>query len=439
MQHIPLDKEIVCFCEHLNISPRVVFSAKFGDGKTTFLKKMKEHEVMKDYHFFTLHPINYSVSKNEDVFEYIKRDILLQLAKEGLLDNFELDAAVNTIYNWQTLYEALTFILQFIPKGGAIVKLIDKAKSLCDKYKQEENTWKVYEETFKSQRGGIYEEDGYTMLIRHGIDIIHREDKKTCLIIEDLDRIDPGHLFRILNVIGAHVDDENVYNKFGFTNIVAVMDYGITKHIFHHFYGEEANYDGYMSKFTSNYVYYYSITQLARQHLYEEMYRMTRLRIDKIEEFVINLNIGKPVSIKNVVQELSVRDITKILDDIECQINRAALPIDGGQLKTDAPILYLLSIIKRMPVSVSNSIILISIIESEAAIGLLGNFLCVNDGVLAGVAIPYNNSHYIIGNYENGKMNFVPVENTYPDTPDSQKFISNAFDKATLCIKDWNN
>ena len=127
MQFIPLDKEFVRFREHLNIAPRVVFSAKFGDGKTTFLKKMKEHEVMKDYHFFTLHPINYSVSKNEDVFEYIKRDILLQLAKEGLLDNFDLDAAVKTIYNWQTLYEALTFILQFIPNGGAIVKLIDKA------------------------------------------------------------------------------------------------------------------------------------------------------------------------------------------------------------------------------------------------------------------------------------------------------------------------
>ena len=85
-----------------------------------------------------------------------------------------------------------------------------------------------------------------------------------------------------------------------------------------------------MSKFTSNYVYYYSITNLARAHLYEIMCRMTRLRIEKIESFVINLNIGKPVSIKNVVKELSVRDITKILDNIECQINRAALPIDGG-------------------------------------------------------------------------------------------------------------
>ena len=350
MQHIPLDKEIVRFRDHLNIAPRVVFSAKFGDGKTTFLKKMKEHEVMKDYHFFTLHPINYSVSKNEDVFEYIKRDILLQLAKEGFLDNFDLGAAVNTIYNWQTLYEALTFILQFIPNGGAIVKLIDKAKSLCDKYKQEENTWKVYEETFKSQRGGIYEEDGYTMLIRHGIDIIHREDKKTCLIIEDLDRIDPGHLFRILNVIGAHVDDENGYNKFGFTNIVAVMDYGITKHIFRHFYGEEANYDGYMSKFTSHYVFNYSINKMARHYFYNEMRRNTGLDTDKIKNIVINMIINSPVTIDSVVKDMSLRDITKVLDGIEQQIDCSRVVINNGELVTDAPILYLLAVIKRMPV-----------------------------------------------------------------------------------------
>ena len=113
--------------------------------------------------------------------------------------------------------------------------------------------------------------------------------------------------------------------------------------------------------------------------------------------------------------------------------------IDNGELVTDAPILYLLAVIKRMPVDRNSYVIRLSIIETEAAIGLLGNFLFVNDGVIAGVTIPYNNSHYIIGNYENGKMNFVPVENTYLDTPDSQKFIYNAFDKATLCIKDWNN
>lgn len=167
------------------------------------------------------------------------------------------------------------------------------------------------------------------------------------------------------------------------------------------------------------------------------MCRMTRLRIEKIESFVINLNIGKPVSIKNVVKELSVRDITKILDDIECQINRAAFPIDGGKLKTDAPILYLLSILKRMPVRVSNSIILTSIIESEAAIDLLGNFLCVNEAVKSGVPIPYRKSHFTISNNGGDYMEFVQVGQSCPDSKESKEFIKKAFEAATKCIKDW--
>ena len=68
-------------------------------------------------------------------------------------------------------------------------------------------------------------------------------------IIEDLDRLDPVHLFRILNVLSAHIDYKSTTNKFGFTNIVAVLDYETAKHIFIHFYGEKANFDGYMSKF----------------------------------------------------------------------------------------------------------------------------------------------------------------------------------------------
>lgn len=437
MQHIPLDNEIARFRNHLDIAPRVILSAKFGDGKTTFLEELKKHEIMMDYEIITLHPVNYSVASNDDVFEYIKRDILLQLANDNHLDNFDLDAAINTIYNWQTLYEALSFLLQFVPHGDIIVKLIDKAKSIRDKYKKEEKTWEVYDDTFKTQRGGLYEEDGYTQLIRHAIKNIHGSGQKTCLIIEDLDRIDPGHLFRILNVIGAHVDEEDEHNKFGFTNIIAVMDYDVTKHIFHHFYGDAANYDGYMSKFMSKYVYNYSITKTARHFLYEALCRYTNLRINKIEDIVINLNVNEPITLKKVVQELSVRDITKILDDIECQINRSAVTICGGQLKTDAPILYLLSILKRMPVRLSNSIILTSIIESEAAIGLLGNFLCVNDAVSSGIPIPYGHSHFVIANNEGGNMDFVPVGQSYPDTNEAREYIPNAFKAAMRCIKDW--
>ena len=421
------------------IAPRVIFSAKFGDGKTTFLKEFKESEVMKDYEFFTIHPINYSIAKNEDVFEYIKRDILLQLAKNNLLDNFDLDAAINTIYNWQTLYEALSFILQFVPHGESILKLIDRAKKVRDTYKREENTWQVYDESFKSQRGGIYEDDGYTMLINSGINNIHTSGKKTCLIIEDLDRIDPGHLFRILNVIGAHVDEENGQNKFGFSNIVAVMDYDVTKHIFHHFYGDAANYDGYMSKFTSKYVYYYSINSVARQFFYKEVSGATKLGIDKIKEFILNVPVSNPYTIESTLNGMSVRDIDKVLYNINDQIDRSSVVIGDGQLITEAPVLYLLAIVKRMPVEVSNYYINKSIINTGDAIGLLGNFLCVNEAVNSGVSIPYKDAHYRISNSNNGIMEFVHVGQSYPDTPESEKFIQNAFAKATICIKDWKN
>ena len=117
------------------------------------------------------------------------------MADSNLLDNFDLDAAIKTIYNGENLYEALSFLLQFIPHGYMIIKLIDKAKNIREKYKKEEKTWEVYDDAFKSLCGGIYEEDGFTQLIRHAIKNIHGSGKKTCLIIEDLDRIDPGHLF----------------------------------------------------------------------------------------------------------------------------------------------------------------------------------------------------------------------------------------------------
>ena len=68
---------------------------------------------------------------------------------------------------------------------------------------------------FANTAGCIYEEDGYTKLIRMAIEWIsqdhslngeERKAKKPVLIIEDLDRLDPKHLFRILNVVSAHIE-----------------------------------------------------------------------------------------------------------------------------------------------------------------------------------------------------------------------------------------
>ena len=62
------------FAQYLETTDRIILSAKFGDGKTYLLNKLRNDEAMKDkYEFFTIYPVNYSVAKNEDVFEYIKR------------------------------------------------------------------------------------------------------------------------------------------------------------------------------------------------------------------------------------------------------------------------------------------------------------------------------------------------------------------------------
>ena len=75
---IPIDKNIAMFSAYLANNSRAILSARFGDGKTFFLEEFKER--LKDkYLFLTLYPVNYQVAENNDVFEYIKRDIILQL------------------------------------------------------------------------------------------------------------------------------------------------------------------------------------------------------------------------------------------------------------------------------------------------------------------------------------------------------------------------
>lgn len=83
---IPLEKRMEDFKQYLDSSSRIVFSAKFGDGKTYFLQKFKEKYFQK-YYYITIHPVNYSVSPTDDIFEYIKRDILLRLDEDGKLES----------------------------------------------------------------------------------------------------------------------------------------------------------------------------------------------------------------------------------------------------------------------------------------------------------------------------------------------------------------
>ena len=158
-------------------------------------------------------------------------------------------------------------------------KVKDKFATYKEQFKSVDKTSELYITKFDSLKGSIYEFDTISQLI---CDIIreykkHHPSKQVVLIIEDLDRIDPGHIFRILNVFSAHFDrytpglvefDKTCGdNKFCLDKIVTVCDIDNIKKIYAHVYGKETDFIGYISKFSNNKEYDYSLNEKIKEFL----------------------------------------------------------------------------------------------------------------------------------------------------------------------------
>jgi len=260
-----------------NTNTKILFSAPYGEGKTTFLNYFFK-ENSSDYETFRVYPVNYSVAQNEDIFRYIKTDILFQLLGKNVeFDNQKINAALLAqqfvITHPKKLFSSILKIalsLNFsgfsISKGiPAFDKLIESYKSYQNKLdKTELEKTKDYLNQVYKKEGSIYEDDFYTQLIRQLLDEIKScLEKKTVLIIDDLDRMDPEHIFRILNVISAHYDEKHNYlegyhNKFGFDKIIVVCHLNSIRNIFEHRYGKKTDFSGYINKFYSTEVFKFS-------------------------------------------------------------------------------------------------------------------------------------------------------------------------------------
>ena len=335
------------FSQYLETTDRIILSAKFGDGKTYLLNELRKDEAMQNkYEFFTIYPVNYSVAKNEDVFEYIKRDIIVQLHERKLLENIDLNALFASVLTSDDFTSVVSFLLSFVPMGEFYNKVYHKFLEIKNKYDEKKHTADKYLSQFANTAGCIYEEDGYTTLIRMAIEWIsqdhslngeERKAKKPVLIIEDLDRLDPKHLFRILNVVSAHIDDSKqpdiVGNKFGFNNIVLVMDYDVTKHIFYHFYGEQACYEGYMSKFLSREPFRYSITSIMIQTFETQLGE--KLGIQNLWKFFSRF--------RERLAESSLRDLHKLTQfETKFYIKQEEYIYSGGSMSTSLPLFHLI-------------------------------------------------------------------------------------------------
>ena len=348
MEPIPIDPYLNSFKRHLDINERIILSAKFGDGKTYYLDKFKKKYETECF-FITLYPVNYSVSNNADIFEYIKRDIILQLSKkEEVLLSIDFEAIESTLFSLENITEVISFLLSSIPGGDFYSKLLKKGIDFHKKYEDKKKTGEKFIKTFSNQKGGIYECDGYTKLIEEAVKYIQKT-QKVVLIIEDLDRIDPAHLFRILNVLGAHIDckyyegEVCTKNKFGIDNIITVFDYDTTEHIFHHFYGIRANYQGYINKFKINTPFYYSINNAAKKHLLKFIIEKCQ-----VPEHVLSTDQFRPIY--SYINELSVRDIQCVLNDIEKQIIKENISVNNNTFSSISPLTLFITLLLRIGV-----------------------------------------------------------------------------------------
>lgn len=364
MKTIDISHELTRFQQHLENNRQTILSAKFGDGKTYFLNEyIKQHE--EDTFFVVLHPVNYVVSPNEDIFEYIKREILCSLVHKDEFQEIDWNQLIKEFFNYDSVLEGVDWIAQHISWGKYATLPLHLFKKIDDKFAVDK-----YFDKFKEAKGGLFEFDQFSFAIQRTINEIQKK-QKCVLVIEDLDRLDPGHLFRILNVLSAHIDQGDGSPKFSFDNIIAVLDYETTRHIFTHFYGEKANYEGYMSKFMSSHAFEYSITRVAHEELIKYLEKQCWVSLP----FEVPADINK-VSFPNFIASLSVRDIVHILDGIENQIDSTDVEIyNDYKIKSNDYITRFLSVLVRMKYKITYESLLEFFIEDYNWFKILNNYV----------------------------------------------------------------
>ena len=386
MEKIDISQYITDFKQVFEKESRMIFSAMFGDGKSYFLNEfIKSFDFKKgDYYFITLHPVNYVVEDNKDIIEYIKRDILFQLIKDDKIIDYETaDVKLfDAIFNKESLLKLLQFIACIAPVpalGNAVEKIKTLAscvKSVYDKY-QEQNDVNIaddYLNGFYGKKGSISECDAFTMLIQNTLQ--HIMGKKV-LIVEDLDRLDPAHLFRIMNVLSSQIDnpyydDCHNKNKFGFDKIILVMDYDITKHLFHHFYGINANYDGYMNKFMSSTPFCFSITEAAQMQVRQRLEQL--IGVSELSSIKGHLTAyptdEQIVSLDKSISLMSVRQCKDFMDiDIDTYI-KPNWRNEMRTIPTNVSFVRLLACFKLIS-SHSLSFVFTALIESMSGIAVI--------------------------------------------------------------------
>ena len=329
---IPVDDAIKAFRLHLDAHDRTILSARFGDGKSFFLSHfMEDVDVKERYTFLTIFPVNYQVTENRDIFDLIKRDILFQMLLKGIIEtDVKIPNEVALALYLQN--EPLGFAESFLPllseyalsgdaaKAAAVAlagkKFFKTIKQKLDNVKKQSRDEQLMAFLKAVEQNPVVGQDAISGIIQQCIELYKKKhpDRQVVLVIEDLDRIDPAHLFRILNIFSAHIDfcyrfgckpDKSlVGNKFGLDKVVFVMDYENVQKIYGHFYGSETNFEGYIEKFCSSNYFRYSLQELRGSYLIEYISKETGLPKTALN-YIIKLDDISSMSVRKAVNAIN--------------------------------------------------------------------------------------------------------------------------------------
>lgn len=289
-----IDQENVTidFKNHINDedNKRILFSARFGTGKSTFLKNFFEKE--KGYIALKLYPVNYSISHNRDVFELIKYDLIYELlSKYPYNVNLEKDDYSAVLLSQMFILHGLkidplvkSILKAAVPGSDVYTDILDKLSEILKQYSiyekkvvnDETETLLKYIQQLKIAKGSPHEYDEISSLITKMLDNVKasiiqndgtdnnetgieqsKTQPTTVLIIDDIDRLDPEHVFRLFNIFSAHYDSVNDENKFGFDKVIFVCDYDNIRLMYEHRYGAGVDFSGYIDKFYSHEIFNY--------------------------------------------------------------------------------------------------------------------------------------------------------------------------------------
>lgn len=357
---IPIEDAIRSFRHHVDAYDRTILSARFGDGKSFFLSHFIENkDVAQRYTFLTIFPVNYQVTENRDIFDLIKRDILLQMLLKGVIET-EVNITNEVALALYLQCQPIGFAESFIPLLSELAMNEDAAKAVAvalagKKFFKniKQKLAKIEEQSRVSQldsflnaveKNPVVGQDAISSIIQQCLQQYREKhsNKRVVLVVEDLDRVDPAHLFRILNIFSAHIDfcyrfgcqpDETLTgNKFGLDKVIFVMDYRNVQRIYSHFYGEGANFEGYIEKFCSSNYFAYSLEEQRDKYYLQQIEKETGLRSNLLN------NLIKPADLKN----MSVRKVVHAMENTGDSVISIAtgqnnegktIPIHQGMLK----------------------------------------------------------------------------------------------------------